>query len=74
MKEGKPKLKWLGLDASPSNATFQLGREYGGAGDDNQENIIHSPTSLSELWDLPSNRHIVHTAFDFFSLFFFITK
>lgn len=37
------------------------------AGDDNQDNIIHNPTSLSELWDLPSNRHIVHTAFDFFS-------
>lgn len=27
--------------------------------------FIHSPTSLSELWDLPSNRHIVHTAFSF---------
>lgn len=43
--------------------------KWGGCGEGNDDHIIHSPTSLSELWDLPSNRHVVHTAFDFFFLF-----
>lgn len=24
---------------------------------------IHSQTSFSELWDLPSNRHVAHTVY-----------